>query len=133
MPIEASITIKPFENPCLSNPCGSNAICAESNGQYDCVCQSGYIGNPFSGCRPECTINSECPSNKACINQLCKDPCPGTCGINAECTVSTHQPSCSCKKGFIGDPYSRCQLIPCKKSWIQAYLGLMVLPLLLTN
>nr|1OIG_A Chain A, Dumpy, isoform Y len=24
--------------------------------------------------RPECVLNSDCPSNQACVNQKCRDP-----------------------------------------------------------
>lgn len=39
----------------------------------------------YEGCRPECVLSSDCPSDKACIRNKCKDPCPGVCGLNAEC------------------------------------------------
>ena len=39
--------------------------------------------------RPECLLSSDCELRYACVNQKCADPCPGTCGANAECKVST--------------------------------------------
>lgn len=45
------------------------------------MCKSTY-----EGCRPECVLSSDCPSDKACIRNKCKDPCPGVCGLNAECS-----------------------------------------------
>lgn len=53
-------------------------------------------------------MNSDCSSNRACINQKCVDPCPGTCGINAECSVVNHSPLCSCHPGYVGNPISGC-------------------------
>ena len=59
-------------------------------------------------CRPECTINPECPSNKACRNLKCVDPCPGLCGINAECRVINHLGTCTCFPGYCGDLFTLC-------------------------
>lgn len=98
-------------NPCVPSPCGSNAICRERNGAGACSCLEDYIGNPYEGCRPECTLNSDCPSNKACIRNKCQDPCPGTCGPNSHCQVISHIPSCTCIAGYTGDPFRSCTLI----------------------
>ena len=94
--------------PCSPSPCGSNAICREQNGAGACTCINDYFGNPYEGCRPECVLNSDCASNLACISNKCKDPCPGTCGLNAVCQVVNHLPSCSCISGYSGDPYRQC-------------------------
>ena len=77
------------------------------NGHEACSCVPGYIGPP-PNCRPECVINSECPPNKACIQQKCGDPCIGACGINAKCDVANHNAICSCPYDYIGDPFSQC-------------------------
>ncbi|KAG5895967.1 hypothetical protein JTB14_027967 [Gonioctena quinquepunctata] len=108
------IEIHPIERPtpCVPSPCGINANCREQNGAGSCTCLSNYIGNPYEGCRPECSLNSDCPSNKACIANKCKDPCPGTCGLNAECQVVNHLPSCNCITGYSGDPFRYCSLLP---------------------
>lgn len=94
-------------DPCHPSPCGPNSQCREVNGQAVCSCLPEYVGSP-PGCRPECVVSAECPSTRACINQKCSDPCPGTCGINARCEVINHSPICSCQKGHTGDPFSRC-------------------------
>lgn len=101
------------ENPCVPSPCGPNSQCKVVNQQPVCSCLPNYVGNP-PGCRPECTVSTECPSNKACINQKCADPCPGSCGINADCAVINHSPVCSCRRGNTGDPFTRCFPIPRK-------------------
>lgn len=67
---------------CRPSPCGSFSQCREINSQAVCTCLPGYIGSPPT-CRPECTVNSDCPSNEACVNDKCKNPCDGTCGVNA--------------------------------------------------
>lgn len=101
------------QNPCQPSPCGPNSQCREINQQAVCSCLPQYIGSP-PGCRPECTVSTECPHNQACINQKCKDPCPGTCGLNAQCQVINHSPICSCRQGHTGDPFLRCYPIPRK-------------------
>lgn len=98
-------------NPCVPSPCGLNAICQVFNEVPSCSCVSGYFGSP-PNCRPECTVNSECPSNKACIREKCQDPCPGSCGQSASCTVTNHIPICTCFSGYIGDPFTHCEPAP---------------------
>jgi hypothetical protein len=44
------------------------------------------------------------------------DPCPGTCGLNAECRVVNHAPSCSCLPGYTGNPLNSCNLLPPSKN-----------------
>lgn len=94
-------------NPCLPSPCGPYAQCQEYGSNAKCSCLPNFIGSPPQ-CRPECTVNSECNANMACINQKCVDPCPGACGNDAVCTVNNHLPSCSCLQGYTGDPFVRC-------------------------
>lgn len=101
-------------NPCEPSPCGSNAECRQRNGAGSCVCIQDYYGNPYEGCKPECVLSSDCPTNKACIRNKCADPCPGVCGQNAECSVINHIPSCNCLQGYTGDPFTVCQLAPRK-------------------
>lgn len=100
-------------HPCRPSPCGPNSQCREINGQAVCSCLPNYNGSPPS-CRPECVVTSECPSNKACLNQKCIDPCIGTCGINSKCEVINHSPICSCNPGHTGDPFTRCYHTPRK-------------------
>lgn len=108
--------------PCTPNPCGANAICREQNSAGSCQCMTDYIGNPYEGCRPECVLNSDCPSNRACLKNKCQDPCPGTCGTNAECQVVNHLPSCTCFIGYTGDPYRYCNVQPKERKLINYYL-----------
>lgn len=94
-------------NPCEPSPCGPYSLCRTVNGHAVCSCQPNYIGAPPS-CRPECLVSADCPQDRACINQKCTDPCPGTCGVNARCQVVNHNPICSCPPGFSGDPFAQC-------------------------
>ena len=102
----------PFNiSPCTPSPCGFNAICKEQNGVGSCICSPDYIGNPYEGCRPECVIDTDCPSALSCIRSKCQDPCPGTCGTNAECRVINHRPACTCIQGYSGNPFQYCTLM----------------------
>lgn len=66
------------------------------------------MGNPYEGCRPECVINSDCAPMLACIQNKCKNPCPGVCAPNAICQVVNHLPSCHCPPGLAGNAYQYC-------------------------
>lgn len=96
--------------PCLPSPCGPNSECRTSQDRAVCSCLPGMYGAP-PNCRPECVINQDCPSHLACLNNKCKDPCVGSCGFNAQCTVKNHNPTCTCITGFEGDPFSGCNPI----------------------
>lgn len=97
------------ENPCVPSPCGPFATCRDSGyaGVPTCTCLENYIGSP-PNCRPECTVDSECSSNQACLRQKCRDPCPGSCGIGAQCLVVNHMAVCLCPKGYTGDAFANC-------------------------
>lgn len=100
--------------PCRDSPCGINAVCEERNEVGACRCVPEYYGDPYIECRPECVLNTECPSNRACINNKCVDPCPGTCGDLASCIVVNHSPLCSCLEGYLGNPLVACYPQPGK-------------------
>lgn len=99
-------------NPCVPNPCGPNAKCRAHNDVAVCECEPGTFGNPNlpTGCQPECVTNSQCPMDEACVNRRCRDPCVGTCGLQALCDVVAHNPICRCPGGYTGDPIHRCTL-----------------------
>ncbi|XP_031635513.1 neurogenic locus notch homolog protein 1-like, partial [Contarinia nasturtii] len=101
--------VQPNENLCIPNPCGPHSECKVINESPACSCLPGYLGSPPT-CRVECSINSECPANRACMNQKCVDPCPGSCGINARCEVINHRPVCTCDTQYSGDPFQGCSL-----------------------
>lgn len=103
-------------NPCIPSPCGPNSQCRVIGIQGACSCLPNYIGRP-PNCRPECVINAECPSNKACQNERCIDPCPGSCGHNALCRVIKHNPICTCNPGYEGNPLVQCTpVVPTRKT-----------------
>lgn len=100
----------------MPNPCGPGAQCIVSpEGHSLCQCPEGYGGDPTGpgGCHGyECVVDDNCPDNKACIGYRCRDPCPGSCGVNAHCRVERHHPVCSCEYGLIGNPVIRCYALP---------------------
>jgi hypothetical protein len=98
---------EPIIDPCQPSPCGPYSQCRKINNVAVCSCMTNYIGSP-PNCRPECMHSSDCNADKSCISQKCRDPCHGTCGINARCQVVNHNPICSCSPSYTGDPFIRC-------------------------
>lgn len=96
-------------NPCVPTPCGPNSQCQVKGDTPSCSCLPEFIGSP-PNCKPECITNSECSYNKACINMKCKDPCPGSCAVNAICQVISHAPTCHCQQGYVGNPFTFCSV-----------------------
>lgn len=112
----------PTGNPCIPSPCGSNSQCKVVGTQPACSCLANFIGRP-PNCRPECTINEECPGNLACQNEKCKDPCPGACGSFSTCTVIKHRPICHCIEGYTGDPFNGCSIIVACKNFYFTFIS----------
>ena len=103
-------------NPCLlQDPCGRHAECYPSRHRANCRCLPGYEGDPFVGCEViGCRTDPECPTDRACRNKDCINPCiyENPCAPNAECLVSQHQPQCRCPIGYTGNPRVACVPIP---------------------
>lgn len=115
---ETPVLAEPID-PCNPSPCGENAHCLVRDGIVRCSCIPPYVGNPYGGgCRPECIINSDCPSHLACLAKHCRNPCQGVCGQNAECSVVNHVPVCSCLSGYSGDPFTSCRQDIIKREYI---------------
>lgn len=92
----------------MSDSCGENAECHAVNHEIECVCLSGFNGNPYIECSrvQGCRSNSECDSNEACVNGKCGSPCQ--CGAFAICDVRNHKATCKCPAGYTGDPHHAC-------------------------
>lgn len=106
--IELLSVVEAPRDPCNPSPCGSNALCKQRNGAGSCVCQKDFFGDPYVGCHPECVMNNDCEASKACLLRKCQDPCPGSCGLNAECQVVNHRPSCFCLPRYTGNALAAC-------------------------
>ncbi|XP_055715790.1 delta-like protein B isoform X1 [Phlebotomus papatasi] len=91
--------------------CGQGASCSRStNHRAVCECPKGYIGSPYTECRPECLGDRDCPQGRpACIYGICKNPCEGACGVNADCNLRGLTPICSCPRDMTGDPFVSCR------------------------
>ena len=83
----------------------------KGSNHYQCSCLKGYIGAPPK-CRPECVVSSDCSQDTAYQQQKCSDLCVGARGYNARCQAVGHNAICTCPKGYTGDPFSGCSLIP---------------------
>lgn len=97
-------------NPCVPSPCLPGSVCHVYGNVAVCDACSNENGYNNPGCRPECLSNSDCGFSRACINQRCLDPCIGTCGQNAICSVVNHNPICSCAPGLDGNPFEHCSV-----------------------
>lgn len=102
--------------PCDPNPCTGiqNAMCIEQNGMGTCICAATYFGDPEkeSGCIPKCKEHADCPLNRACMQNECRDPCDGVCPGNADCHIMANRmATCMCKAGHTGDAYRNCTKI----------------------
>ena len=119
IPIEPVIA----DDPCDPNPCGPYSNPPKVIGdRCHCTCLPEMIGSP-PNCRPECVMNSDCPNDKACVNNKCKDPCPGVCGIHASCHVTNHIPQCTCDPGYSGNAFVACtRVTTCKSLFIGIYI-----------
>lgn len=113
---------EPEVHICHPSPCGPYSQCKEFDGRAICSCIENYIGSP-PACRPECTINSECFLDKACVNHKCVNPCASSiCGNQARCQAINHNPICSCPLGFTGDPFVLCVPEESKRSFAPSHI-----------
>lgn len=85
-----------------SELCGTSAECYGTNHRASCRCKVGTSGNPSIGCVPiGCRADSDCPSDRLCINAQCIEPCTSnTCEQPAECRVHLHELHCVCPPGY---------------------------------
>lgn len=107
-------------NPCLvSNPCAVNAECYAQKHRARCRCPSGLLGDGYTQCLIiGCRANSNCPPNRACINDQCLDPCLNSpCAPTAECVSLDYQALCRCPAGTFGEPSVRCEPVPQKECY----------------
>jgi hypothetical protein len=101
-------------NPCISSRCGKGAECQPQQHRANCVCPAGTQGNPLVSCITGlCQYNEDCADHEACdrLNRVCRPVCDEqSCGTNAYCKGTRHQPSCFCRDGTAGNPYVSCSV-----------------------
>ena len=62
----------------------------------------------------ECQVNDDCPYNKECKQNECRDPCVSIiCGRRAECKAESHRAVCYCPPGMQGNPLIACTEVGC--------------------
>lgn len=111
---------------CDEETCALDAVCLPRNHQPQCECKAGLVGNPHQQClppeqtitiqssKPSCLHDSECPSQLACINQRCSNPCAlaQVCSSQQTCTVLDILPLrtmiCKCPKDTFTDNAGNC-------------------------
>lgn len=94
----------PACSPTLTT-CGKGAECHGVNHRGICECLPGLGGNPRVACvLLGCRSNTDCPTNKACINNKCENPCAfNVCTNQTECNVYNHAVECACPPGYRGN------------------------------
>ncbi len=91
--------------------CGTDAVCYGIQHRAVCECPPGLTGNPQVACvQTACKSDSDCPSDRACINKKCVNPCAQSkdCVESAVCVPYNHKTDCSCPPGFTGDVATGC-------------------------
>lgn len=94
-------------DPCadFKHSCEVNKRCQVRNHRPMCVCKHGFVVNELGefACAPDtpsCRKDMDCPSNAACINGKCQNPCNARgktpCPEDKSCEVLDHKPVCVC-------------------------------------
>lgn len=126
-------------NPCIvANPCAKTAQCSAQNHRAICSCPIDMIGDPFTNCykepmsKVECTHDSDCSVDTACINKRCQNPCAESnpCAHNAECRISYHRPLCYCPPGWGGDPQRMCYK---RNNYLKKFSALLTISIVQLN
>lgn len=89
---------------CSKLSCGTNALCKNLPGSYECQCPTGFFGNPYSVCERCNSLECQCQSPYQfiagnCILAGCSEG--EKCPSGAECVRVTGGVSyCACPKGY---------------------------------
>lgn len=116
-------------DPCSSVRCGNNTKCVKQNGVGFCQCLPNHVGNPYVACtlsasklEAKCLKHTDCSSKQVCIQNKCINPCPDFCPENAECKMSDHILTCTCKAGYTGDNYHHCTKIQDRGKYLNLFI-----------
>lgn len=104
--LACDMTTNECRNPCLDyHNCRRNQKCEVRNHKPVCVCRNGFALNERGEltCAPEnaeCTRDEQCPSNAACRDSKCVNPClapkQSICPKGKQCDVVEHRAVCVC-------------------------------------
>lgn len=104
--LTCDLETKTCHNPCLGyQNCKRNQKCEVRNHKPVCVCRNGFALNEIGEltCAPEnaeCTRDEQCPSNAACRQTKCVNPCLTSkvqlCAKGKQCEVVEHRATCVC-------------------------------------
>ena len=94
------------ESPTIPISCSKDEDCPLAH-----LCSLVSVSNISTGfvngrCVVGCRSSKHCPIDQWCRNGQCDDPCNGSgvCGLQAVCSVVSHEPVCSCPAGMRGQP-----------------------------
>jgi len=92
-------------SPCQPGACPAGKTCQVLDHKALCVCDKDCESSVSI-----CLKDKGCPSNQACINYKCVNPCEGkSCPNNTPCIVEEHLPVCKfCPPGFAVDTNYGC-------------------------
>lgn len=99
---------------CRDEPCQNDGFCVDGNSDYECLCQSGYVG---AQCEQEIDAcdTTQWPSNGCSPDAACEDlPPPAGSGLDGR--------TCTCDEGYAGDgvlcmDINACTEAPCSKGF----------------
>ena len=102
-------------NECLNNPCHDNANCTDTEGSFDCQCNSGASGNGRN-CTSKGIFHTRgfifLTDTNGLLNVFClcfidiNECLSNPCHDNANCTDTEGSFDCQCKVGFSGDGHN---------------------------
>lgn len=114
---------------CHDDDCAATAQCQGKQHKPTCTCPPGATGNPYVACSvladpPECLYDVDCPSQQACINNHCSNPCrtANVCQPEQLCSVLDSLPLrtiiCKCPTDMVTNDNGQC--VPVRQAGCQA-------------
>ena len=104
-PVHLACINNACQNPCQPGSCPEGKKCQVLEHKPLCMCEKECESSISV-----CLKDRGCPSNQACINYQCVNPCEGkSCPGNTPCIVEDHIPVCKfCPPGFTVDKNYGC-------------------------
>ncbi len=99
-----------IDEVCDANSCNGQGTCTTPDGQVDCQCNTGYVGDTCDQCDAANGYRDDgqggC-TNDPCLPNPCMDPNKTQCATNGQSFV------CSCDPGYHDDGAGGCTMDPC--------------------